>query len=188
MLCGSIPPGVAADFYCKLIRLAKEHKVKTLLDTDGEALARGIEAGPTVVKPNQQEAERLLNRALITRAHFLEAATRIKAMGAETVLLSSGRGANRGGWEANGRSAASAGGFGVADRRGRCDGGGVCVGDSQEERLRRRGPVGGGRRNGIRQTAGHELCDAGSIQRDVPEHRNPRLIRADSERPDIMEA
>jgi fructose-1-phosphate kinase PfkB-like protein len=42
------------------------------------------------VSPNQPEAERLLNRALITRAQFLEAATRIKAMGAEAVLLSLG--------------------------------------------------------------------------------------------------
>lgn len=90
MLCGSIPPGVAPDFYCKLIRLAKGQNVKTLLDTDGEALASSIEEGPTVVKPNQQEAERLLNRALITRAHFMEAATRIKAMGPEAVILSLG--------------------------------------------------------------------------------------------------
>jgi fructose-1-phosphate kinase PfkB-like protein len=50
----------------------------------------GVEAGPTVVTPNQPEAERLLNRALITRAHFIEAAARIKAMGAESVILSLG--------------------------------------------------------------------------------------------------
>jgi 1-phosphofructokinase family hexose kinase len=90
MLCGSIPPSVPADFYTKLIRMARDRKVKTLLDTDGDALLHGVEAGPTVVTPNQPEAERLLNRALITRAHFIEAATRIKAMGAETVLLSLG--------------------------------------------------------------------------------------------------
>ncbi len=40
--------------------------------------------------PNQQEAERLLNRALITRTHFLEAAERMRAMGAESVVLSLG--------------------------------------------------------------------------------------------------
>ena len=90
MLCGSIPPGVSSDFYTKLIRMARERKVKTLLDTDGDALLHGIEAGPTVVSPNQPEAERLLNRALITRAQFMEAATRIKAMGAEAVMLSLG--------------------------------------------------------------------------------------------------
>ena len=90
MLCGSVPPGVSRDFYTKLIRLARERKVKTLLDTDGDPLLHGIEASPTVVSPNQPEAERLLNRALITRAQFLEAATRIKAMGAESVMLSLG--------------------------------------------------------------------------------------------------
>lgn len=90
MLCGSVPPGVPPDFYGKLIRLAQERRVKTMLDTDGEALARGVEAGPTVVKPNHQEAERLLGRALITRAHFVDAVTRIKAMGPESVLLSLG--------------------------------------------------------------------------------------------------
>jgi fructose-1-phosphate kinase PfkB-like protein len=42
------------------------------------------------VTPNQPEAERLLNRGLITRAQFMEAVTRIKAMGAESVLLSLG--------------------------------------------------------------------------------------------------
>jgi 6-phosphofructokinase 2 len=94
MLCGSIPPGVSSDFYTKLIGMARENKVKTLLDTDSDALLRGIEAGPTVVSPNQPEAERLLNRALITRAQFLEAAQRIKAMGPEAVMLSlGGRGA-----------------------------------------------------------------------------------------------
>jgi 1-phosphofructokinase family hexose kinase len=90
MLCGSVPPGVSTDFYTKLIRLAREHKVKTLLDTDGDALLRGIEAGPSIVSPNQPEAERLLNRALITRVQFLEAAARIKAMGPEAVMLSLG--------------------------------------------------------------------------------------------------
>jgi len=90
MLCGSVPPGVSAHFYTKLIEMAHERKVKTLLDTDGDALLHGIEAGPTVVSPNQAEAERLLNRALITRAQFMEAAMRIKAMGAESVILSLG--------------------------------------------------------------------------------------------------
>ncbi|HLK21178.1 MAG TPA: 1-phosphofructokinase family hexose kinase [Bryobacteraceae bacterium] len=90
MLCGSIPPDVSTDFYAKLIHMAHKHKVKTLLDTDGEALVEGVEAGPTVVMPNQPEAERLLNRALITRQHFMDAVTRIKAMGPESVLLSLG--------------------------------------------------------------------------------------------------
>lgn len=90
MLCGSLPPGVPADFYARLIHQAEKHKVNTLLDTDGEPLQPGIEAGPTVVTPNQSEAERLLGRALITRSHSIEAVQRIKAMGAKHALLSLG--------------------------------------------------------------------------------------------------
>jgi len=90
MICGSLPPGVSPSFYSRLVAMARERKVKTLLDTDGDALREGAEAGPTVIAPNQQEAERLLNRALITRNHFIEAADRIRHMGPELVILSLG--------------------------------------------------------------------------------------------------
>jgi 1-phosphofructokinase family hexose kinase len=90
MLCGSLPPGVPDDFYADLIEFAHKHKVKTFLDTDGEALRNGIEARPTVVKPNQPEAERLLNTALITRSSYLHAARQMQRMGAQSVILSLG--------------------------------------------------------------------------------------------------
>lgn len=90
MLCGSLPPGVPGSFYAGLIEAARARGVRTLLDTDGEALQAGVEARPTVVTPNQQEAERLLNKALITRAHLVEAAERILRMGAESLILSLG--------------------------------------------------------------------------------------------------
>jgi 1-phosphofructokinase family hexose kinase len=94
MICGSIPPGVPSHFYCEIIELAKRHGVKTLVDTDGDALLHSLEAKPTIITPNQHEAERLLGRALITRNHFLEALDRIKSMGSELVILSlGGRGA-----------------------------------------------------------------------------------------------
>ncbi len=90
MLCGSLPPGVPDDFYANLIEFAHKKKVKTFLDTDGEALRLGLEAGPTVVKPNQPEAERLLNTALIARPHYLHAVRQMQRMGAESVILSLG--------------------------------------------------------------------------------------------------
>lgn len=90
MLCGSLPPGVHAHFYTDLIRLAAKHDVKTLLDTDGDALLHGLEGEPTLVKPNQSEAERLLNSPLITRSHWMDAVERIKGMGAKSVALSLG--------------------------------------------------------------------------------------------------
>jgi 1-phosphofructokinase family hexose kinase len=90
MLCGSIPPGVSSDFYARLIRAAHKRGVPVLVDTDGDALEVSLEAHPTVVTPNQQEAERLLSRALITRNQFHDAAEQIRAMGARNVVLSLG--------------------------------------------------------------------------------------------------
>ena len=90
MVCGSLPPGVPAAFYGKLVAMARKKKVRTLLHADGEALRLGIEERPTVVTPNQQEAERLLGRTLLTRTHYLEAAHRIRSMGPESVVLSLG--------------------------------------------------------------------------------------------------
>jgi 1-phosphofructokinase family hexose kinase len=90
LLCGSLPPGVPSDFYARLIDMARRRKVNTLLDSDGPPLREGIEAGPTAAAPNQPEAERLLNRALVTRNHFLDATERIRAMGPQMVVLSLG--------------------------------------------------------------------------------------------------
>jgi 1-phosphofructokinase family hexose kinase len=101
MLCGSVPPGTPPDFYKRLVEAARKKKVRTVLDTDGDALQVGLEAKPTVVHANQQEAERLLSAALLTRAHFLGAARKIRAMGAGSVLLSLG---SRGAIGATGKS------------------------------------------------------------------------------------
>lgn len=90
MLCGSLPPEVDPHLYTRLIELAAKHKVETFLDTDGDPLLYGLEAKPTIVKPNQSEAERLLNTALITRSQLIEAVQRIKALGPESVVLSLG--------------------------------------------------------------------------------------------------
>ncbi len=90
MICGSLPPGVPPSFYGTLIAAARKKKVKTLLHADGEALRHGIEERPTVATPNQQEADRLLGRTLLTRTHYLEAAERMRAMGPESVVLSLG--------------------------------------------------------------------------------------------------
>lgn len=57
MICGSLPPGVNSHFYNEVIAIARSRNVMTLLDTDDEALAHGLEANPAVVTPNQREAE-----------------------------------------------------------------------------------------------------------------------------------
>jgi fructose-1-phosphate kinase PfkB-like protein len=81
---------VPEDFYARLVKSANRRRVPVLVDADGDVLLAALEEKPTVVAPNQPEAERLLDRALITRAHFTDAARRIREMGAQSVVLSLG--------------------------------------------------------------------------------------------------
>jgi 1-phosphofructokinase family hexose kinase len=90
MLCGSIPPGVPTSFYGKLVKLAQRKKVPTLVRAGGEPLRNAVSARPTMVVCNQSDAERLLDRPLLTRAQFLEAAKQVRSMGPESVILSLG--------------------------------------------------------------------------------------------------
>jgi 1-phosphofructokinase/tagatose 6-phosphate kinase len=57
VVAGSVPPGVDADIYERLIGELRALGVPTLLDTDGEPMRLGLRAGPDVVAPNELEAE-----------------------------------------------------------------------------------------------------------------------------------
>ncbi len=63
-LCGSLPAGFPPDTYARLIRDLHRRGVATALDTSGEALIRGIAAGPTLIKPNRAELEEIAGRPL----------------------------------------------------------------------------------------------------------------------------
>jgi len=54
-LSGSLPPGLPADFYARLIRIAAERRVPCILDTSGAPLRAGAAARPWAVKVNEAE-------------------------------------------------------------------------------------------------------------------------------------
>ena len=98
MLNGSVPNGVDPGFYGRLIEMANEEGVQTLVDTSGPALEASLKARPSVVKPNQAEAEELLGRPLSGVEDAAGAATRIRELGAEAVVLSLGAKGAIGAW------------------------------------------------------------------------------------------
>lgn len=89
-LSGSLPPGVPLDFYARIIEIARKAGVPTFLDSSGEALRRGIEAGPFFVKPNEAEAKSLLRVEQNGSLDFVQAALEIAAKYRTNVLLSMG--------------------------------------------------------------------------------------------------
>lgn len=55
VLSGSLPPGVPADAYARLTRLADDAGAMTVVDAGGPTLLKALGAHPTVVKPNAAE-------------------------------------------------------------------------------------------------------------------------------------
>jgi len=89
-LSGSLPPGAPEDFYAQLTRLARAEGCRVLLDTSGEPLRRGLEAGPDLVKPNREEAGWLTGRDLDDDRAVAGAALRLFAAGARSVAITLG--------------------------------------------------------------------------------------------------
>jgi len=89
-LSGSLPPGVPADFYADLIEIARKENILTFLDTSGDALRKGVEAGPFFIKPNETEAKSLLGIDLNDTFDFAQAVVEISTRYGTNVLLSLG--------------------------------------------------------------------------------------------------
>jgi tagatose 6-phosphate kinase len=89
-LSGSLPPGVPPDFYASVIEIAKEAGLLTFLDTGGEALRRGLEAGPFLVKPNETEAKFLFGVGPHDSLDFARAAVEISTSYKSVVVISLG--------------------------------------------------------------------------------------------------
>ena len=90
VLSGSIPPGVPADIYARLVRVIRQANAYTILDTEGEALRQGCQEKPFLVKPNHLEAEKLTGSSAQTLKEAIKTAALIQKLGAEHVVISMG--------------------------------------------------------------------------------------------------
>jgi 1-phosphofructokinase family hexose kinase len=89
-LSGSMPPGVPSGFYADLIEIARKENVLTFLDTSGDALRKGVEAGPFFIKPNETEAKTLLGLGSNDSFDPAQGALEISRRYETNVLLSMG--------------------------------------------------------------------------------------------------
>jgi 1-phosphofructokinase family hexose kinase len=87
VLAGSLPRKVPTSFYADAIRDLTRRDVRVVLDSEGEPLQLGVEAGPFLVSPNQREAEQLVGQELEEDEDFLMALDAIAEMGARNVIV-----------------------------------------------------------------------------------------------------
>jgi tagatose 6-phosphate kinase len=84
---GSLPRGVPADLYARLVRELERSGVTTVLDSEGEALRLGTRAEPTVVTPNQEEAEELVGHEFGDDEDMTAAVGEVVEVGAREAIL-----------------------------------------------------------------------------------------------------
>ncbi|WP_029175681.1 tagatose-6-phosphate kinase [Streptococcus suis] len=64
VISGSLPKGLASNYYVEIVELCKEFGVAVVLDCSGEALKNVLESQqkPTVIKPNTEELSQLIGK------------------------------------------------------------------------------------------------------------------------------
>lgn len=89
-ISGSVPKGVDSQIYKDMIRIAKQHNKKIILDTSGTLLQESIEAKPTMIKPNMDEIKMLTGKELSSQEDIIHAAVSLQKSGIEVVVISCG--------------------------------------------------------------------------------------------------
>lgn len=87
--CGSLPPGLPADFYARVGRAARERGARFVPDCDGAALAAAVEVADLLV-PNEQEAARLAGHPVDGPAAAVAAGRALLGRGPERVVITLG--------------------------------------------------------------------------------------------------
>jgi 6-phosphofructokinase 2 len=85
---GSLPPGMPADFYADITRLANRKGIKMVLDTSGAPLREGLAGAPVYfVKPNLREFQELVGRELTGKDEVIAAAREYVASGRTEIIV-----------------------------------------------------------------------------------------------------
>jgi 1-phosphofructokinase len=90
VMSGSLPVSIPSCFYSTCIQMAEKMNVRTIIDTDGEALKLSIKAKPYAIKPNLYELEQLAEKPLNSIEDIAAEAERLAKNGIRLVLVSLG--------------------------------------------------------------------------------------------------
>ena len=90
VLSGSLPSGAPASLYARLIARLHNRVPLVIVDTSGLALEEALASGPAVVKPNRDEAARLIGHELSTMDDAMNAVREIARRGCRAAIVSLG--------------------------------------------------------------------------------------------------
>jgi 1-phosphofructokinase family hexose kinase len=93
VFAGSLPRGVDPGLYAHLIEEVRKLGVTTVLDSEGEPLRLATRAGPSVVSPNELEAEELAGHEFADEEDRRTAVCEIVGLGAREAIMTRSDGA-----------------------------------------------------------------------------------------------
>ena len=88
---GSLPQGVDSSFYCEIIRIAKKHNKRAIVDASGKVLEDVIETSPFMVKPNRYELSLLMKKEIESIEDVKKALLFLDEKGIELPLITLGK-------------------------------------------------------------------------------------------------
>ncbi len=89
-MSGSVPRGLDYHAYQELVKIVKDAGKPVILDTSGELLKHGVDACPTLVKPNKDEIRMLTGLPCDDIDQVIGAAKKLHEKGIEYVAVSLG--------------------------------------------------------------------------------------------------
>jgi 1-phosphofructokinase/tagatose 6-phosphate kinase len=87
VFAGSLPRGVEADLYGRLVRDLRKQGVTTIVDTDGEPMRHAVRAEPDLVSPNVLEAEEIVGHEFNDEEDHLIAVREMVQLGAHQAIM-----------------------------------------------------------------------------------------------------
>ena len=92
VFAGSVPPNLDESFLVGLVRRARERGLYTVVDSPPSVLRAALKAGPSLVSPNQHEAESVVGFDFIEEGDFPLGLSRLVESGATDACITSPEG------------------------------------------------------------------------------------------------
>jgi 1-phosphofructokinase/tagatose 6-phosphate kinase len=92
VFAGSLPPNLEEAFLVRLVQRSRERGLYTVVDSTPSVLRTALKAGPSLVSPNQHEAESVVGFDFIEGGDFPRGLSRLVELGAEGACITSREG------------------------------------------------------------------------------------------------
>jgi 1-phosphofructokinase len=90
VLGGSLPAGMPLEFYPQIIGQARQRDIPVIFDSSGPALRAGVQARPSLIKPNRDELCELLGFLPASQNEYLHAAKMLQEQYGTDVIATIG--------------------------------------------------------------------------------------------------